>query len=380
MARTDILIYVEDPGAANFVAGLPHAIGQRGLRAQILAQGKAAEQLAALNESFEPYPEQCDEARILDAFSPHLVVVGTSENVDSPAFLMIDGARRLGITSVGLVDGPSNADHRFRGRSGQALGYAPDWIIVADETVRQKFLALGVRRDRVLIGGHPRYDAVLAQGKIFAKFDRNQLRRRHFSGVAADRKVVIFLAELSDGVNPHLFRRTPDYTLVGRGDVDGRTEIILEEVLDALSTMEYRPYLTVRLHPKNTKAQFAVWADEIDAFSAGGTSDDLLEMLYAADLVIGLTTVLMMEAALAGCRTLSVLPQAREADWLPSIALSLTACVCHRDALRDKLASALYTQSWLDTKPEDAVASGALERVASILSGLIGDVTGDIVH
>lgn len=370
MAGTDILIYVEDPGAANFVAGLPRAIRERGLRVKVLAYGKAVEQLAALNEAFETHLAACDDTGILDKLSPRILVVGTSENVDSPAFAMIDQARRLGISSVGLVDGPSNADHRFRGRTGQALGHAPDWIIVADEMVRAKFLALGARDDQVLVGGHPRYDAVLEQGKVLAGCDRDVLRRQHFAGVPVDEKVVVFLSELSDGVNPHLYRRMPDYTLAGRGDVDGRTEIVLEEVLDALAGLERRPHLVVRLHPKNNKGQFAAWEDEIDAFSVGGGATDLLEMLYAADLVVGLTTILMMEAALAGCRTLSVLPRSREADWLPSIGLGLTACASDRDALQGIMKSVFGGKPIPDTKPAIAVSSGALDRVAGILCGL----------
>ena len=65
MAQMDILIYVEDPGAANFVAGLPCAIRQRGLRVTMVANGKGAEQLKALNESFEPLLKTGDVAGLL---------------------------------------------------------------------------------------------------------------------------------------------------------------------------------------------------------------------------------------------------------------------------------------------------------------------------
>jgi hypothetical protein len=374
MERADIVLYVEDPGAANFVAGLPAAVAREGPSVSLLAGGMAAEQLAALGEVFEPVEDGDDAAagliRRVDALHPRLVAVGTSENVDSPALSLVDHARRAGIASVGLVDGPSNADHRFRGRSGRPLGHAPDWIVVADEAVRRRFVELGAASERVLVGGHPRYDAVLALGEAMARADRAALCRRHFADAGPGEKVVVFLAELSDGVNPHLYHRMPSYSLHGRGDHDGRTEIVLEEVLDALGTIAPRPRLVLRLHPKNARREFEAWADEIDGFSAGGPSDALLEMLYAADLVVGLSTILLMEAALAGCRTLSVLPRQEETEWLPAIALGLTPCVTDRAGLRAALQSALAENSPALPDPAVCVPPGAVERVTGILCRL----------
>lgn len=40
-AKTDVLIFVEDPGAANYVAQLPEALAERGWRTLLLADGSA---------------------------------------------------------------------------------------------------------------------------------------------------------------------------------------------------------------------------------------------------------------------------------------------------------------------------------------------------
>lgn len=373
MGRPDIVIYVEDPGAANFVSELPDAIARLGSSVILLADGKAAEQLRALGGKFEFVDGGAEAvARRVSDLRPGVIAVGTSENVDSPGLALVDFAGRAGIVSVGLVDGPSNADHRFRGRTGEPLGHAPDWIVVADEAVRSQFVAFGMPDERVLVGGHPRYDAVLRQGERLAHCDRGALRERHFSGIGTDGRVVVFLSELSDGVNPQQYHRMPEYTLRGRGDVDGRTEIVLEEVLDALALVPRKPRLIVRLHPKSTQAEFEAWSSEIDGFSERGDTDNLLEMLYAADLVVGLSTMLMMEAALAGCRTLSVLPRKAETAWLPSIALGLTPCVADREALCQALRLALADQAPALADPAQAVLPGAVDRVAGILAGLTG--------
>ena len=377
MAGTDTVFFVEDPGAANYVVGLPAALARRNLTAHLLASGKAGEQLAALGGVFELLADgpvtSTDLARRVTALQPGLVVVGTSENAVSPAFSLVDQMRREGVPSVGVVDGPSNADHRFRGRSGRSLGHAPDWILVADEAVRRRFIELGASPGQVLVGGHPRYDTVLDQGKALVRSDRQALRRRYFDNVGPNDKVVVFLAELSDGVNPHLYRRMPGYSLTGRGDHDGRTEIVLEEILDALAEIIPRPRFVLRLHPKNTRQQYQVWEQEIDSFSAGGTSGALLEMLYGADLVVGLSTILLLEAALASCRTLSVVPRREETEWLSGIDLGAVPSVSDRNALRAALRSALQDEPVTLPDPMKFVQPGSTERVAEILHRLISN-------
>ncbi len=370
MTATDILIYVEDPGAANYVAGLLEAVDRRGCVAELYAAGSGATHLRSLGTPFEQVSTDDAVATLLDRVPPRVVAVGTSEDVDTPAFDLIAEARRRGLVSVGLVDGPSNADHRFRGRSQEPLAHAPDWILVADAAVREQFVTLGASPDRILTVGHPRYDTVLALGHRLLTIDRPSLRNRYFPDASPDRPVLVFLTELSDGVNPDRYHRTPDYTLQGRGDVDGRTEIVLEEVLDAVRDLAPRPYVVLRLHPKNTAADFAPWLGEIDLLHHGGPADSLLESLYAADLVVGLTTILMMEAALLGRPTLSVVPRPSEASWLPSIGLGLTPCVTEREVLRARLPDML-ADGWAPRSAvADVVETGAAERVAGVLCDL----------
>ena len=43
--NTDVLIFVEDPGAVNYVAQLPAALSESGLRVRLLADGFAKDHL-----------------------------------------------------------------------------------------------------------------------------------------------------------------------------------------------------------------------------------------------------------------------------------------------------------------------------------------------
>ena len=99
--------------------------------------------------------------------------------------------------------------------------------------------------------------------------------------------MILFLAELSDGLDPTQFRRGPDYTLHGRGGTDGRTEIVLEELLDAAARVAPDAHVALRLHPKTPADLYAAYDREIATISAG---DNAHAAVFAADLVVGLST------------------------------------------------------------------------------------------
>lgn len=366
---TDILIFVEDPGAANSIVDLPDALAKRGLKAATVAAGHAGPYLAQLGARFAEADDSEDAAALLDAYRPRLVLAGTAENLDTVGLKLIAEAKRRRVASVGFVDGPASAEYRFRGRGADPLGFAPDRLLVPDELTRRRFLKLGLAADRILDCGHPYYDRVRAAGRELRRLGRDAVRGQVFPDSPKGRPVVVFLAEVSDGLIPGAFQRGDDYTLLGRGSTDERTLIVLEEVLDALAPVRSRPYVVLRLHPKNRPSEFAAYRREIDFVSQGGVA---LEAAFAADLVIGMTTGLLFEAAIIGRATLSVIPRPIEAGWLTGIGLGVIPSVHTRDALRDILPAAIADPARVMGRPaEKVIQFGALDRMADFLAVLV---------
>jgi len=366
---TDIMIFVEDPGAANSIVDLPDALAKRGLAAVTVAAGHAGSYLAGLGVRATAAADSDSAAALLDAHRPRLVLAGTAENPDTLGLALIAEARRRGIGSVGFVDGPASAEYRFRGRGGDPLGFAPDRLLVPDDLTRRRFLKLGLAAERLVDCGHPHYDRVRAAGRELDRLGRDAVRARALPDAPKDRPVVVFLAEVSDGLIPGAYRRGDDYTLAGRGGSDERTMIVLEEVLDALAPLRPRPYVALRLHPKNREAEFAAYRREIDFVSRGGPA---LEAVFAADLVVGMTTILLFEAAIVGRATLSVIPRPIEAEWLSGIGLGVVPAVHTRAALRDAIAVAVAEPARLmGTPAEKVIQFGALDRLADFLAGLL---------
>ena len=173
----DILFFVEDPGAANYVAQIPGALADRGWKTVFLASGSARDYL--LERGLRPgmVERSATAEAILASTRPRVVVVGTAENEDALTLGMISCARRLGVRSVGVVDALMNAEYRFRGRSTSPLAYAPDCLFVPDDRVKGAYSRLGYVEDRVIVCGHPHYDYVRSVAARLTSADIRRLRR-----------------------------------------------------------------------------------------------------------------------------------------------------------------------------------------------------------
>ena len=105
--------------------------------------------------------------------------------------------------------------------------------------------------------------------------------------------------------------------------------------------------------------------NELGALNQGG---DSLEAVWAADLVVGMTTMLLMETLLLQRPHLSIIPRSLEAGWLPTLELGLTPVAKTREDIIYKLGSLdndLAIKA--DTLPCDAVEK-VLELVTLSLS------------
>lgn len=329
MRAREILHCLEDPGARAMFGPAADELRARGFRCREI-------------EALAP-----DDA-------PARLVVGTSENPRAKAFALVHAARQRGIPTLGVVDSAACADYRFRGLTDDPLAHVPDRLAVCDAATREAFVDLGLAPGRVTVVGWPQADRALAARRRLDAEGRERVRERVFGPECGRKLVVTFAAEISAGLDPALGRRQADWTLAGRG-AQGRTETVLEEVLDALNARRPRPWLLVKLHPKNGDADYDAYGAEVDAVGRG----DPFETVYASDVVVGMTSILLFEAAVMGTPTLSVTPRAAEWRWLASVELGLTQTACDRETLRTRLGALL----------DEAAARRGLRTPASHLAG-----------
>ncbi len=362
-SRVDVLVFAEDPGAANFVADLPRTLAHKGNSTYFATSGSATAYLKQRGLNIDPLPPNCDVETLLDAFAPRLIVVGTAENPDSIGLRLVASAAGRRIPSVGVLDSSTHLHYRFRGRSAEPLEFCPNVVIVPDAAARDGLIKLGLGEDRIVLVGHPHWDYVRSAHRSLRQVDRNDLRKRYFRTPATDRTVVLFAAEISDGMDPHQFQRSNEYTLTGNGRSRGRTEIVIEEFITAAAVLRHRLHLVLRLHPKQSRFDLSDYQGEFDTVSQAEPS---LEVIHAADAVVGMTSMFMTEAALMERPTLAILPRACESTWLPTIAGGVTPCASDRTAVRAQVARLLNAPPLPSATALDRLfPPGALERMAA---------------
>src|SRR5262249_24592917 len=365
----DVLLFVEDPGAANFVAGLPDVLRHRGLSPHLVTAGVATGYLQQRHVKVDCLPPQCDLEALVSRFAPCLIVVGTAENPDSNGLRLIAIAAARRIPSIGVIDSSTHLDFRFRGHTANPLEFCPNTVIVPDALCRAGFVKLGLPEDRIVVAGHPHWDYVRATHRALQQGDRGELRRRIFNLPSPTLTVILFAAEVSGGMSPGQFQLSGDYSLRGTGTSRGRTEIVIEEFLRAAAPRRRELHLVLRLHPKHGPQDLSAYAGEFDGISR---AEPALEAVYAADAVVGMTSMMLVEATLMGRPTLAIVPRAREAEWLPTIAAGVTPCASTRGALETQL-SRLLRPPWPapQNELERLFPSGALERAAAHCAALL---------
>ncbi len=334
MRMLRVLFYLEDPGAANYVYSLPADLNCRGCTSLIVADGFAAAFLKSAGIVSHPSTLWSCADKLLEECKPSIVIVGTSENLDSFAHKLVVSSRGLGVPTVGIVDMAGNAEYRFRGKTEDSLAHAPDWLFVPDKFTCEKFHACGYPEGRIEVCGHPQYDTVRQERTKLEQLGLLNVRMNVFPE-ADGRTVVMFVAEINGGLqSPEQYQKSPKYTLAGFGS-ETRTGVVIEEFLNALDQHpRSRVYRVLRLHPKNSPTEFNEYYNNFDFICSGGKPSPFV---YGSDLVVGMTSNLLVEAALLDLPTLSIVPKKFESSNLVTVRAGLTQVVWRREDLQQKL-------------------------------------------
>ena len=222
-----------------------------------------------------------------------------------------------------------DADLRFKGVSNNPLQHAPDKLIVADIFSMNAFIKLGYPKKKINLVESPSLKRIQLLLEDYKKTSKSNLRQDLLGLDPSPKEIWLFAAEHDTGDNSNY-----EYTLHGRGETKSRVKIVLEEVLEVSKLIKPKPFIILRLHPKNNKNEFINYLDEIDLLSY---DTDAFPYIIASDLVIGLSSIILLEAAFAGRATLSIVPRLEECQWSPSVLQKLTPCATTRSAIYEKI-------------------------------------------
>ena len=351
-----ILTFAEDSGAANAINAINTILRPEKFEVKNWATGAA--QLSFLKASIDfCSPPTTGLAGISSGELPDLVIVGTSENPQSIGLEIINQAKKLSISTFGVVDQGMNIENRFRGNDDDPLKYLPKKILVPDEFTRNGFVKIGVDNEKIIVTGYTTQLLVTEWlAKASASLDP--------SSAASDFLEVIFIAEGYDRINLENSIKNEQFTLHGESGSSFRSVIVMEELLRAVKRCDANTKLTVRLHPNSSFDDFKPAIGDFDSIAE---EKHPYESVLKADLVVGMTSMLLFEAHLLGLPTLSILPLDREKEWMPNTATGITPVVSTRKELENFLDKALFRRGSLDTRGREA----STEKISEIIRNAI---------
>lgn len=311
--KIDVVFAVEDPGAANFVLDIPEELNKIKCSSAILTFGNATNFLT--NKGIKNF--NCSKIKnvheIFERFSFKVLVAGTSQNSNSIILRLIKECRSNSIHTIGVIDMAADSNLRFKGNSKESLFYAPEFLIVPDELTRKRFVNLGFNECNIFKVTHPALTRLKNKANHLSNEYINNKKKLILKNWHEDTEIWLFAFEHNH--DQRLFRDS-QYTIKGRNKSNKRINIILEEILEIKKTRLFKPFFILRLHPKNKLEDYEEYLDEIDLID---DSPDPLELILCSDIVIGSTTIFLLEAAYLGKPTLSIIPKKGEEEWSPGI-------------------------------------------------------------
>ncbi|MEI6415798.1 MAG: hypothetical protein WCP34_16285, partial [Pseudomonadota bacterium] len=335
-----IIVAARQAGSAHAFAPVIRALSMRGYCVAPLAFEAATGAWIADDIPYQAITEWAEAQHILDALeSPIFLLTGTSRSPVEDERLW-DWARRHGVPSLAFVDHWVNYWERFSSSPRIRFDCLPDRIAVIDTLAARRMVEAGCPKECLIVTGHPGFDALVQYCG-----QRDWALRQSLMPADCD-GLILFVSEPHSVTYGNAIHQVLGYT----------EHEALDLLVQCLQTVGrdtgQRWCVLVKPHPVESPN---AWPQRLEAYV--GLSHVLcrmiqhgrVELALAADLVVGMTSLLLYEAWLCGRPVLSVQPRARMTSDLVD---GHSIPVVRNDA---ELTSALMT-GWRD-EPLSAIPS-----------------------
>jgi hypothetical protein len=309
-----ILIVSRDPGGTNAIMPLIEPLRALGNEVCVYGKDAALSIYRKLNIDCSdicdaiPSGTQEEANEFVRKACPDLLVTGTSSEDYTERHLW-KAAEKAGITSFAVLDQWTNyrlrliseGDDPITGRSASPL-ILPSYFFIMDEFARREMCALGIDGEKLVVSGQPFFDYIRKTGERFTPAEIEKLRRQ----LTGTQGGLVFVFASQPIASIHRKNGMAE-------DYWGYTETtVLKSVAACLSKlaeeMAVKVTLVLRLHPKDEPNVYqdalATSSNSIKVVVDRETDSTLL--LKAADLVIGMFSMILLEAAILERRFISV--------------------------------------------------------------------------
>ncbi len=294
MSERQALFVARQAGTASAFAAVIRLARTKGLEPVVLAYSWAQRELETRGVRFVPV-ESFEQARetLARAGSPRFMLTGTSHQCDEDAQYWA-WARAAGCPSVGFVDQWANLRERFPAR-----GPYPERVAVVDERARAGVEALGLPLGEIRATGSPVFDDLReAVGAAGGTGER--------AGPGLNERVAVFATEPFSLYGTEAQHRE----LHGHSDVDSYRAALDALEAHARATKE-RWKLLIKPHPRDERSRLEGWMRAGEGVDVELSSEGRERLFAQANLVLGMRSIFLLEAASLGIPVVSFQPARR---------------------------------------------------------------------
>jgi hypothetical protein len=370
-----ILIFSRDPGGTNAIMPLIEPL--RAFGNEVIVYGKDAALSIYRKQNIDcsnildsiPSGTQEETDEFVRRTRPDLIVTGTSSEDFTERHLW-KAADRAEITSFAVLDQWTNYRLRLISEGGDPMNeratselIVPSFFFIMDEFARKEMCALGIDREKLVVSGQPFFDYIRKTGDRFTTGEIGRLRRE----ITGTRGGLMFVFASQPIASIHRKNGMAE-------DYWGYTETtVLKSVAGCLSKlteeMAVKVTLVLRLHPKDESNVYqdalATSSNSIKVVVDRETDSSLL--LKAADLIIGMFSMLLLEAAILERPFISVQIGLKRENPLIFDRMGLVRSILTEQELEETLRGILSGKN--REFPNLNFEFGATERITNYLEG-----------
>jgi hypothetical protein len=347
-----ILLFARDPGGANTLIPLAEPLRGKGCHIALWGKGPALHIFRTnglcANDIDAAVPDFSVQSlrEFLIGISPRVILTGTSANDFTEKHLW-KAAAQLSIPSLAIVDQWLNYGVRFskytmadmhRYQGGRVYDFLPSRILVMDERSRREAIKEELPAERLIVTGQPHFERILKLKKGLIETERDAHRDK--LGIRPDDFTLLFVSEPIEEV----------YGLTGseHSPLGYTAKSILAALLQEVQHLQKRctrPLkILIRLHPNENpdKHDGVLTKDDSQLPVAIDTTPHPTYALLAADLVCGMSSMLLLEAVIMKIPVLSIQIGLRRTNPFILDRLSPRSAITTHRALARVLAKTLF--------------------------------------
>ncbi|MEK7540639.1 MAG: HAD-IA family hydrolase [Patescibacteria group bacterium] len=247
-----------------------------------------------------------------------LVFTGTSF-ADSIEKIIIAMAKAKNIPTISIVDFWTDYAPSFSDPETGNLKYLPDYILAVDEIMKKQMTADGLPANKIFITGNPYFDS-------FSKIILHKPNKAH---------IAFFSQPFSE-----IYKNSrKDYKNCTKFD-----EVqVFEDIVKALEKIDLNKKIIINFHPRSKK---------LDKFDKIIKNSNIKiekekkpynkELIKKSEIIAGINSVVLFEAAMLGKKVLSYQPNLKGADLLISNRFGLSTPVYKKEELYPILKKMLF--------------------------------------